>query len=74
MRPWVEQVHRGTDDLLVKTQLTQASWKVYTGLTKNTFSAEEELPLRQNAGVDKAKMETICKALVPLLSAHKRSL
>ena len=70
----VVQVSRGSEELMVKTELTQTSWTVYSGLTKNTFSAEEELPLRQkNAGIDKSKIETICKVLVPHIAAHKRS-
>ena len=51
----VVQVRRDSEDLLVRTDLTRTTRKVYSGLTKTTFSAEVLLLRKKCAGNEKSK-------------------
>ena len=67
------RVRRGSEDLMMKTDLKGTTWMAYK-LTKSTFSAEEPLPMRSKiSGIEKAKIKAICETLVPHLEQHKRA-
>ena len=56
----VVQVRRGSEDLLVKNELDTETWKMISRLTKTTFSAEEQLAMRQRKDdIEMVKLDAI---------------
>ena len=68
----VLQARRGSELIHLKTSHGQQNFKRYD-LIKSTYHPNDPVPRRQRArGINKDKIDTICRSLLPLMTGHSQ--
>ena len=65
------QVRRGSERIFLRESHEDEAWKGYTLLRSNFHPAEKPTPRRVARGLNKDKIEAICRTLTPLMPSHK---
>ena len=65
------QVRRGSEKIYMKTSHKQTSWRGYDLLKANYHPTESPKPRKTPRGINKDKIDVICRCLTSLMPSHK---